>query len=114
MGQRGGARTSMGNLPPIHESWPAYAAIFLIPLVCGSLTCVASRRSASMTSRSCLNISGCWSYLLEMYCFMAADKARVLVLRNGRNRILLRVLLAWRRGWGASGGTYFDMVTYTD
>jgi hypothetical protein len=81
--------TSMGNFPPIQESCPAYAASFLIPLICGSRTFTASRRKASMTSKSCLNISGCWSYLLEMYCLIAVDKARLFVLRKGKKRILL-------------------------
>lgn len=80
----------MGNLPPIQESCPAYADIFLMPLVCGSRTFTASLRKASMTSRSCLNISGCWSYLLEMYCLIAAERAMLVDLRKGRERILLQ------------------------
>lgn len=82
----------MGNLPPIQDSWPAYAAIFLMPLKCGSRTYTASLRSASMTSRSCLNMSGCWSYLLEMYCFIASEREMEFVLRKGRERMLLRML----------------------
>lgn len=79
----------MGNLAPIQESWPAYAAIFRMPLVWASATWTASLRRASTTSRSCLNMSGCWSYLLEMYCLMAAERARGADWRKGRQRRLL-------------------------
>lgn len=81
--------TSMGNFPPIHANCAAYAVITLIPLTCGSLTFTASRRRSSMTSRSCLNISGCWSYLLDMYCFIAPESAKLCVFRKGKKRILL-------------------------
>jgi hypothetical protein len=99
-GREEGERTSMGNLEPIQASCPAYAAIFLMPLVWGSLTWMASLRRESMTSRSCLNISGCWSYLVEMYCLMAAERARLEDWRKGKQRILLGrgVLVLAERG----------------
>src|SRR5437667_358599 len=34
---------------------------------------MASVRSRSIACKSCTNMSGCWSYLVEMYCFIAAD-----------------------------------------
>lgn len=42
-----------------------------------------------MTSKSCLNISGCCSYLIDMYCFIASDNGRFVAFRNGRKSMLL-------------------------
>jgi hypothetical protein len=44
---------------------------------------MASARNASITLRSSANISGCCSYLLEMYCLTAAERLTVCVLLKG-------------------------------
>lgn len=36
-----------------------------------------------------MNISGCWSYLVEIYCRTEADSETGWVLLNGRTRMLL-------------------------
>ena len=36
-----------------------------------------------------MNISGCWSYLVEIYCRIEVDSETECVLRNGRKRMLL-------------------------
>ena len=41
-----------------------------------------------MINRSSANISGCWSYLEEMYCFSAEESETECERRNGRQRIL--------------------------
>ena len=84
-----GILTSMGNLPPIHTSWAAYKVILWMPETWASRELTALVRIVSIDSRSFLNISGCWSYFVEMYCFIAADIETALVLRNGRKRIFL-------------------------
>jgi len=81
--------TSMGNFPPIQTNCAAYAVIFLIPLTWASRVLTASARNLSMVSRSCLNISGCWSYLVEIYCLIAADSDTEWVLRKGKKSIFL-------------------------
>lgn len=52
---------------------------------------------SSMASRSFLNMSGCCSYLVDMYCFIAAAIETALLLRNGRKRMLLPITLACLR-----------------
>lgn len=59
-----------------------------MPLGCGSRTLMASWRSASMTSRSCLNMSGCWSYLLLMYCRMTEARDSCVDRRKGSDNML--------------------------
>lgn len=81
-------RTSIGNFPDIQANCPAYAWSFLMPLGCGSRTLMASWRSASMTSRSCLNMSGCWSYLLLMYCRMTEARDSCVDRRKGSDNML--------------------------
>ena len=87
-----GLLTSIGNFPPIQTSCAAYAVSFLIPLTCASRELTASARSLSIASMSRVNMSGCWSYLVEMYCLMAADNEAECVLRNGRKRMLLKAM----------------------
>lgn len=38
-------------------------------------------------------MSGCWSYLVEMYCLIASDSDTLWVRRKGRSSILLAVVL---------------------
>lgn len=59
-----------------------------MPLGCGSRTLMASWRRASMTSRSCLNMSGCWSYLLLMYCRMTEARDSCVDRRKGSDKML--------------------------
>ena len=89
---------SIGNLPPIQTSWAAYAVSFLIPLTCASRELTASARSLSIASISWMNISGCWSYLVEMYCRIAVDSWTEWVRLKGRNRMLLRVSISMQDG----------------
>jgi hypothetical protein len=65
-------------------------------------------------------MSGCWSYLLEMYCFSAAERATACVRRKGSGRIFLFAGGRWvsgvcvkgeRRGrGGGEGERYVVMV----
>jgi hypothetical protein len=73
----------MGNFPLIQTSWPAYACNFLMPLGWASRELTASRRNESMTSRSWRNMSGCWSYFLEMYWRIDDARESWVDFRNG-------------------------------
>jgi hypothetical protein len=44
---------------------------------------MASSRKSSTASRSDANMSGCWSYLVEMYCLTALDRFNVVPFRKG-------------------------------
>ena len=52
----------------------------------------ASARRWSIVSRSCWNISGCWSYFVDIYCFIALESETVWVRRKGRASMLPEVL----------------------
>ena len=84
-----GELTSTGNFPLIHTSCAAYACSFLIPLTCASSAWTAACRSLSISSKSCANMSGCWSYSVEIYCLIASDNDMLVVRLNGRLRIFL-------------------------
>ena len=47
-----------------------------------------------MTSRSRANVSGCWSYLVEIYDLMALESRRLWVRRKGIWRMLPDCILA--------------------
>ena len=81
--------TSIGNFPSIQTSCAAYAVNFLMPLTCGSRELIASARSLSIASISATNISGCWSYLVEMYWRIADDSETEWVFRKGKYKMLL-------------------------
>lgn len=78
----------MGNLPPIQTSCPAYVCSLRMPLGWASRTLTASRRRESMVSRSWRNMSGCWSYFLEMYWRIDDASETCVALRKGSDRTL--------------------------
>jgi hypothetical protein len=59
-----------------------------MPLGWASRELTASRRSESMTSRSWRNMSGCWSYFLEMYWRIDEASESCVDFRKGRERML--------------------------
>lgn len=68
-----------------------------MPELCGSREITASLRRASIVDRSWVKVSGCWSYLVEMYCFMGVDRRRGCVRRKGMGRMLLLAMV--ERPW---------------
>lgn len=59
---------------------------------------MADVRSWSMVARSEENMSGCWSYLEQMYCLTALERARGFDVRNGTCELDKKVgrIQSWR------------------
>lgn len=70
---------------------------------------IASALSLSIASISFVNISGCWSYFVEMYCLIAPDHETECVFRKGMKRMLLAEHMS-NRGQSGEAQTYDAML----